>query len=152
MIGPLADPVEPTEWARRLLAAVDGPVPAYGSPAWEALPDTDRRKAAAAVQAAEAYRQLVPALAAAVDVIAGLDEELRSRDAATAEAAADLDERVRRTVDQTAARLVAPPAPMPEARPVVQTVDWPTVAVPPAAARPAPLQMLARLAAPRPTP
>jgi len=44
-------------WRARFLAtiAAAGPVPALGSPAWVALPDTDPRKTAAAVGPAVAY-------------------------------------------------------------------------------------------------
>ena len=43
-------------WARALIQAVNGPVPDYGTPEWEALPDNSRAKAVAAVLAAEAWR------------------------------------------------------------------------------------------------
>jgi hypothetical protein len=46
----------PLPWAAELIFAVDGPVPAYGSPEWADLPDTSRAKVAACVVAAEAWR------------------------------------------------------------------------------------------------
>ncbi len=41
-------------WAYRFIARVQTPPPEYGSPAWVALPDSDPRKVAAVVIAAEA--------------------------------------------------------------------------------------------------
>ena len=60
------------EWARRLIARGNPPgtlVPAYGSPAWCALPESDPARIAAVVLAAEAWawtRDLLPELPAAV--------------------------------------------------------------------------------------
>lgn len=44
-------------WARRLIDKAAGDIPIYGSPEWDALDDTDPRKVAACVRAAEAWRQ-----------------------------------------------------------------------------------------------
>ena len=51
--------VLPLPWAERLIAQGQeiGEVPAYGSAAWFELPDTDRRKVAACVLAAEGWRR-----------------------------------------------------------------------------------------------
>jgi hypothetical protein len=46
----------PSFWAKSLIESADAPVPDYGSPEWSRLPDDDRRKVAACVQAAEAWR------------------------------------------------------------------------------------------------
>ena len=52
-------PPEPSSWARSLLAAVgDAPVPAYGSPEFDALPVDSPLRVAATVAAAESYRGL----------------------------------------------------------------------------------------------
>lgn len=44
-------------WARRMIRAATGPIPCYGSRTWAALPETDRRRVAAVVVAAEAWQQ-----------------------------------------------------------------------------------------------
>lgn len=55
---PLAPNPGPTpDWSARLLERGGPDVPAYGSEAWAALPDTDPRKVAATVAAAEAWRR-----------------------------------------------------------------------------------------------
>ena len=53
-----AAPVVPLTlpWAKALIDQADGPVPEYGSPEWQALPDHSRAKVAACVLAAEAWR------------------------------------------------------------------------------------------------
>ena len=43
-------------WADALIASADGPVPEYGSAEWASLPDDDRRKVAACIEAAEKWR------------------------------------------------------------------------------------------------
>ena len=55
LLGP--DPGPTPAWSARLLDRAPGDVPAYGSPEWEALPDTDPGKVAATVAAAEAWRR-----------------------------------------------------------------------------------------------
>lgn len=47
------------EWAEALMAhgAAAGEIPLYGSPEWDALPDTDPRRVAAVARAAEAWRR-----------------------------------------------------------------------------------------------
>lgn len=52
----LPDPGPVPDWSARLLAAGGPDVPAYGTPAWEALPDGPV-KVAAVVAAAEAHRR-----------------------------------------------------------------------------------------------
>jgi hypothetical protein len=42
-------------WARRLMTAPGGPVPAYGTAEWLALPEGDPAKVAAVVRAAECW-------------------------------------------------------------------------------------------------
>jgi hypothetical protein len=51
--------VTAAEWAETLIAqgATAGEVPLYGSEEWEALPDTDPRRVASVVRAAEAWRR-----------------------------------------------------------------------------------------------
>ena len=44
---------ERSEWARRMIARADAPVPAFGSGAWLALADNDLRKWVACVVGAE---------------------------------------------------------------------------------------------------
>lgn len=46
----------PLAWAEALIRSADGPIPPYGSPAWEALPDDSRAKVASTVVAAERWR------------------------------------------------------------------------------------------------
>nr|MDT0665894.1 hypothetical protein [Micromonospora sp. DSM 115978] len=51
------------EWSRERVreAAVVGPIPAYGSPEWSALPAGDPRRGAAVIVAAECWRRDDPA-------------------------------------------------------------------------------------------
>jgi hypothetical protein len=62
-----------------MIRAANGPVPRYGSPEWHALPETDRRRVAAVVVAAECWAQqldfLEPRLRA--EVAAGRAEHER---------------------------------------------------------------------------
>lgn len=46
----------PLTWAQQLIDNAEGPVPQYGSPEWQALPDDSRAKVAATVIAAECWR------------------------------------------------------------------------------------------------
>lgn len=55
LLGPDAGPTP--DWSARLLERGGPDVPAYGSEAWAALPDTDPAKVAATVAAAEAWRR-----------------------------------------------------------------------------------------------
>lgn len=119
--------VEPMPWAARLLAAVDGPVPEYGSPEWEELADTDRRKAAAAVVAAERWRVYWSPEQHAARL---RDELAAARHIAAEEEAAGWAE--------VAAGLPSPPLTRPaprftDPRPLAQSDDWPAVRFPPAA-------------------
>ena len=123
--GPLNLPAyEPTPWARELLAAARavGPVPDYGTPAWDALPAADPRRMAAAVVAAELQRYEEATLAdrLRLEVRALRAQHLAEEEAGYAELAELLPSSV----------TAPPPAPFAEPVPVRQTADWPVVRQP----------------------
>ena len=139
------DVPQPSAWAQRIIARGGTSAPEYGTPAWEALADTDPRKAAAAVAAAERWRQIVPTLAQAAQLINHLDDELNAPERLRQH---ELDARTKaeadRIIDQTVRSMGRRREPV-EPRPMVQTDDWPTVRV--ASSEPlSPLQMLQRMA------
>jgi len=45
------------QWAAAMIRAADGPIPRYGDAAWHAMVETDRRRVASAVRAAECHQQ-----------------------------------------------------------------------------------------------
>jgi len=139
------DVPQPSGWAQRIIAAGGTSAPEYGTPAWEALADTDPRKAAAAVAAAERWRQVVPTLAQAAQLISHLNDDLHSPERLRRH---ELDARTKaeadRIINQTVRSMGRRREPV-EPRPMVQTEDWPTVRV--ASPSPlSPLQMLQRMA------
>lgn len=73
-----------TPLARRLLGRVPAgqPIPAYGSPDWDALPDQDPRRAASIIRAAEAWRDHLSPERVAEDLrrqLADEDQAVRRR-------------------------------------------------------------------------
>lgn len=123
--GPLELPsYEATAWAQQLLAAARelGPVPDYGTPAWEALDVADPRRVAAAVVSAELvrYEEVTRADRLRLELRAARAEWLAEEEAGWAEAA-----------DQLPASVGTPrPALFADPVPVRQTPDWPVVRQP----------------------
>jgi hypothetical protein len=107
----------------------------YGSPEWAALPEGDPVRLEAMRVAADAWLAAAPLLAGAAEVIVALDDELRGRSAEQVERRRQTKAAADRTVDQAVERLLVKPA---QARPMVQTEDWPAIAVPTPPAAPAP--------------
>lgn len=117
---------QPSEWAAARLALAED-IPAYGSAAWHALADDHPMRLLSAIAAAELHQQAVTALAAAVDVIAGLDDELHERQTVRRRAADRVKRLAGASVDDTVRRLTGRE---PSPRPMVQTADWPKVKAP----------------------
>lgn len=137
-LGPLPALPRPQPWAQALIARAAGPVPRYGSPEWHALPADSPARVAACVAAAEVWRYeqatMPDRLALELAVAAEPDEDLVADRARAAMArAAELDRTTRQVIDASCARLHRAARPVPafaEARPVVDTDDWPAVARP----------------------
>lgn len=66
-----------TPLARSVLARAARPIPRYGSPEWDALPDGDLRRVAAVLVAAECWRDHCSPERVAADVAAQLEADDR---------------------------------------------------------------------------
>jgi hypothetical protein len=98
----------PLPWATALIQAGGGSVPEYGSAEWAALDNTDARKVAACVLAAECWRQHTDPAAVEQRLryeLAGLQD---AADRVAEEQEARLTELNHRTIDQAVQRLTQP--------------------------------------------